>query len=55
MKIELTEPLAHAIIDMDDISFSEGLGPKNKVSIGAWITLLRMAENLIGRKAVSTD
>ena len=54
MKIELTKALAHAIIDMDDHGYSEGLGPGTRESIDAWKLLLKTAEDLTGRDADET-
>ncbi len=54
MKVELTVDLAKAIIEMDDIGFSEGLGPKSDVEYEAWRSLLEAAENVSGCEACST-
>ncbi len=54
MKIELTSDLAKAVIEMDNIGFSEGLGLREDDTYEAWYHLLQLAENEIGQKAFST-
>ncbi len=50
----LTEALARAVVDMDDIAFSEGLGPTTVRSSTAWIALLDVAEEVADKEADST-
>lgn len=50
--IPLTIELANAIIDVDDICMSEGLGPDRPYA-AAWETLVIAAECETGRSAVS--
>ena len=51
MNFDLTFHLAHAIIEMDDIAYSEGQGPENNEQCGAWDELIRKAEKVTGRRA----
>lgn len=55
MKIELTKSLAHAVIDMENVGYSEGLGPEERTSFEAWKLLVKTAEDFVGRKADSTE
>jgi hypothetical protein len=48
----LTLSQANAIIDMEDIGYSEGLGPETSLSNEAWDEMLLWAEAATGRKAV---
>lgn len=48
---DLSEDLAHAIIDMDDIGFSEGLGPNGVARTKVWGALVAKAEDVAGRRA----
>ncbi len=50
----LTEDLAHAIVDMDDHGFSEGLGPETLKGAAAWEALVVAAELIADRKADAT-
>lgn len=52
--IDLTKPLANAIIDMEDIAFSEGQGPCDGPSTDAWEALVAEAEKAAGREADAT-
>lgn len=54
MKIKITQALAHAIIDMDNHGYSEGLGPNTKESTIAWKSLLKAAEDSTGRESDET-
>lgn len=47
----MTEDTASAIIDMDNIAWSEGQGPKTTARGGAWNVLLRIAEEVAGRES----
>lgn len=53
MKVEVTPSLARAIIEMDNIAFSEGLGPEEDCS-EAWKELLASAEQLTGIESIYT-
>ena len=52
-KIEVSPALAHAIIDMDDIGFSEGLGPRINERAEAWYQLVAAAEKIAKRESVA--
>ena len=52
--IELSHSLAHAIIDMDDIGFGEGMGPSGPERVKAWLELVSECESLVDRVAFST-
>lgn len=51
----LSEDLACAVIDMDDIAFSGGLGPRTDSTFAAWGELLLVAEQVSGKEATSTS
>jgi hypothetical protein len=46
----ITKNLANAIIDMDNIAFNEGLGPKTKVRADDWEVFVDMAEEATGKR-----
>ena len=52
--IKLTKSLAFAIIEMDNIAWSEGLGPETDKSCDAWRELLAQAETVTDQKADCT-
>lgn len=54
-KIILSEPLARAILDMEDIAFSEGQGPADGICTDTWDALVTAAEAIAGRVAYSTQ
>ncbi len=48
--------LARAVIDMDNLAFSEGLiGPGTPGRLAAWAALLKVAETVEGKRAASTS
>ncbi len=48
--------LAPAVIEMDNIAFSEGLiGPGTPGRLAAWDALLKVAETVSGKRADSTN
>lgn len=53
-KVEISPTLAHAILDMDDHGYSEGLGPENNGGMEAWRELVSKAEQITGRKSLDT-
>jgi len=50
--IEMTPELCEAIVDMDDLGYTEGRGPVTKERILAWDNLVKSAERITGRKAL---
>ncbi len=53
--IDLTVPLANAILVMDDVAFGEGQGPAEGPQTDAWGALVAEAETVAGREADSTQ
>jgi len=53
--IDLTVPLAQAIILMDDIAFNECQSPATGPQTNAWEALLAEAETVAGREAKSKE
>ena len=51
----LTKDLADAICDMDDIGFSEGLGPEKTESSAEWDKLVAAAEKRTLRSCDRTN
>jgi hypothetical protein len=54
LSVELSKPMAEAIIEMDDIAYGEGQGPRAECDAKAWQKLLEAAEFVAGRKAASS-
>lgn len=54
MVTQLTTHEAHAIIDVADIAYSEGLGPDTEERVSAWSALITLAESITGRTAIRT-
>ena len=49
--VVLTKDLAHAVLDMEDIGFGEGLGPETEEATRAWIHLISLSELRVQRLA----
>lgn len=49
--VQITKPLGEAILDLDDIAFSKGLGPMDENASEAWDDLILKAEDETGRTA----
>jgi hypothetical protein len=48
--IQITRPMAEAIVDMDNNAFSVGLGPDGEDASEAWDNLMLQAEDETGRQ-----
>jgi len=53
--LKLTLHQANAIIDMDNHSYSESLGPETNETLAGWSELLKQAEAITGRKADGSE
>ena len=47
----MPEDMADAVLDMDDIAFSEGLGPRTKERLADWEVLVNIAGETSKRKS----
>lgn len=54
LNVEVTAMLADAIIDMDNIRFCSGMGPRSDSRKAAWFALLKIAEAKASRLADQT-
>jgi hypothetical protein len=51
----MTGSMANAIIDMDNIGWSEGLGPETDARADAWDVLVNSAEEVTGKQSYRHD
>jgi len=51
--VVMTPDIAHAVLDMADHGFDEGLGPETKEAMEAWAHLVSLAELRVQRRALA--
>jgi hypothetical protein len=51
--MKMTEDLAHAILDVEDVCFSEGLGTETDARGEAWSELVKEAVDFVDREPYS--
>ena len=54
LSVQISENLAHAIIDYNDIGYNEGLGASNGALEEAWRALVQECEKFIERPSIQT-